>query len=200
MLWGMQKTIVLATSNQGKVKEFVDLLVPIGYKVISLKEAGIISNPVENGLTYKENCFIKAHDASLKTDFPVLADDSGIEIEAMGNKPGVHTARYAQEQGGFPAVFNVILDNLKGKDNRKAAFHCCLCLIPGKDEDPLFFEGVCPGEILFEAKGTKGFGYDPIFHSYEANEDFGTANEEIKNKYSHRGKAAQKLKDYLLTK
>ena len=200
MLIPMQKTIVLATSNQGKVKEFVDLLGPIGYKVISLKEAGIISNPIEDGKTYKENSYIKAHDASLQTELPVLADDSGIEIEAMGNKPGIHTARYAKEQGGFPAVFDVVFADLKGQANRKAAFHCCLCLIPGRGDEPLFFEGVCPGEILFEAKGAGGFGYDPIFHSYEADADFGTASEEIKNKYSHRGKASQKLKEYLLTK
>ncbi len=196
----MQKTIILATSNPGKVKEFADLLNPIGYKIISLKEADIVSNPIENGATYKDNSYIKALDASTKTDLPVLADDSGIEIEALGNKPGIHTARYAKEQGGFPNVFDVIFSKLKGQSNRKAAFHCCLCLIPGKNQEPLFFEGVCPGEILCEAKGEKGFGYDPIFHSYEANEDFGTASEETKNKYSHRGKAFQKLKDYLLTK
>ena len=196
----MEKTIILATSNQGKVKEFQELLSPLGYEVISLKEAGIVSNPIENGTTYRENSFIKAHDASLKSDLPILADDSGIEIEAMGNKPGIHTARFAKEMGGFPAVFDVVFAKLKGQSNRKAAFHCCLCLIPGKGEDPIYFEGVCPGEILFEARGDKGFGYDPIFHSYEANADFGTASDEIKNKYSHRGKAAQKLKEYLLTK
>ena len=196
----MNKTIILATSNQGKVKEFQELLSPLGYRIISLKEAGILSNPIENGSTYRENSFIKAQDASLQTDSPVLADDSGIEIEAMGNKPGIHTARFAKDHGGFPAVFDVVFNMLKGKENRKAAFHCCLCLIPGKGEEPIFFEGICPGNILYEAKGSHGFGYDPIFHSEEANADFGTASEEIKNKYSHRGKAAQKLKDYLLTK
>lgn len=196
----MQKTIVLATCNPGKAKEFAELLGPIGYEVISLKEAGIVSAPIENGATYKENSFIKAKDAAARTNLPVLADDSGVEIEAMGGKPGIHTARYAKEQGGFPAVFDAIFAELKGKDNRKAAFHCCMCLIQGKNQGPLFFEGVCPGEILFEPKGSNGFGYDPIFHSYEANEDFGTASEGIKNQYSHRGKAFQKLKDYLLTK
>ena len=196
----MEKTIILATSNQGKVKEFQELLSPLGYQVISLKEAGIVSNPIEDGTTYRENSFIKAHDASLKTTLPVLADDSGIEIEAMGNKPGIHTARYAKENGGFPAVFEKVFANLEGLSNRKASFHCCLCLIPGKGQEPLYFEGACPGEILYEAKGSKGFGYDPIFHSYEADEDFGTASEETKNRYSHRGKAAQKLKEYLLTK
>ena len=196
----MEKTIILATSNQGKVKEFQELLSPLGYQVISLKEAGIVSNPIEDGTTYRENSFIKAHDASLKTSLPVLADDSGIEIEAMGNKPGIHTARYAKENGGFPAVFEKVFANLEGQSNRKASFHCCLCLIPGKGRKPLYFEGACPGEILYEAKGSKGFGYDPIFHSYEADEDFGTASEETKNRYSHRGKAAQKLKEYLLTK
>ena len=196
----MEKKIVLATSNQGKVREFQELLAPLGYQVLSLKEAGIFSNPVEDGSTYRENSFIKARDASSQTSLPVLADDSGIEIEAMGNKPGIHTARYAKENGGFPAVFDVIFSNLKNQENRKASFHCCLCLIPGKGEDPLYFEGVCPGEILFEAKGNKGFGYDPIFHSYEADADFGTASEETKNEYSHRGKASKKLKDYLLTK
>ena len=196
----MEKYIVLATSNAGKVKEFQDLLSPLGYKILSLKEAGIVSNPIEDGTTYRENSFIKAKDASDKTIYPVLADDSGIEIEEMGNKPGIYTARYAKENGGFPAVFNQILANLKGKANRKAAFHCCLCFIPGPGQEPLYFEGICPGEILFEAKGSNGFGYDPIFHSYEANEDFGTASEETKNKYSHRGKASKLLLDYLKSK
>ncbi len=196
----MEKTIVLATSNPGKVIEFQELLGPTGYKIISLNEAGIASNPVEDGSTYRENSFIKAHDASLKTNLPVLADDSGIEIEAMGNRPGIRTARFAKEQGGFPAVFEAVFKELEGKANRHAAFHCCLCLIPGKGQEPLFFEGVCPGEILSEARGCHGFGYDPIFHSYEADADFGTASEEIKNEYSHRGKAAKKLKEYLLTK
>lgn len=195
----MEKKIVLATGNEGKAKEFNELLSPLGFKVVSLKEAGIVSKPIEDGKSYRENSYIKAFDASRQTSLPVLADDSGIEIEAMGNAPGILTSRYAQENGGFPDVFKKIFRNLEGQSNRKAAFHCCICLIKGQGQEPLYFEGICPGEILLEAKGKGGFGYDPIFHSYEANEDFGTASEETKNKYSHRGKAFQKLKDYLLT-
>ena len=196
----MEKTIVLATSNQGKVLEFQNLLSPLGYRVLSLKEADIVSNPVENRKTYRENSYIKALDAAKKTNFPVLADDSGLEIEALGNRPGIHTARFAKESGGYPAVFQKIFGELEGKKNRNAAFHCCLCFLEAPNAEPLFFEGVCPGSILFEAKGAHGFGYDPIFHSDEAGLDFGEADEETKNKYSHRGKASRKLQEYLLTK
>ena len=194
----MNKEICLATSNAGKLQEFRELLAPMGFLVYSPGDLNVESSPLENGTTYRENAYIKALDLAKKVPFPVIADDSGLEIEALGNEPGLHTARYAKENGGFPKVFDVVLSRLEGKTNRKAAFHCSICYLASPSSKPLYFDGVCPGEILLAPHGKAGFGYDPIFHSEEANIDFGVASEDIKNAYSHRGKAITKLKVFLL--
>ena len=196
----MSKTILLATSNPGKVLEFQEVLGPLGYRIVSPKDLGLSSDPEENGTTYRENAFIKAFDLSNRSPYPVLADDSGLEIRALGNEPGIHTARYAKQNGGFPAVFDVVMKRLEGQQDRFACFHCSLCLIEKVGDAPLYFDGECPGTILFAPSGTHGFGYDPIFHSQEADIDFGLASEEIKNRFSHRGKAIAKLVEYLSQK
>lgn len=194
----MNKEICLATSNAGKLLEFREILAPMGFIIYSPKDLNIISEPLENGSNYRENAYIKALDLAKKVPFPVIADDSGLEIEALGNEPGLHTARYAKENGGFPSVFDVVLKRLEGQTNRKAAFHCSICYLASPTSQPLYFDGVCPGYILHAPHGENGFGYDPIFHSEEADIDFGVAEEEIKNAYSHRGKAIAKLKVFLL--
>lgn len=196
----MNKEICLATSNPGKLQEYREILAPMGYVIYSPKDLGIESDPVENGSTYRENALIKAKDLAEKVPFPVLSDDSGLEIAALGDAPGIHTARYAKENGGFPAVFDVVLRRLEKASNRDARFVCCLCYLSSPEAKPLYFEGVCPGRILEAPVGENGFGYDPIFHSAEAGADFGTASEEIKNRFSHRGKAIAALKVFLAIK
>jgi XTP/dITP diphosphohydrolase len=132
-------------------------------------------------------------------DWPVIADDSGIEIEALGEHfPGVHTARFAKSLSeDYSIVLMKILAMMKGVSNRKASYHCCICYYDKKVGKPLFFEGVCEGSILEEVKGNNGFGYDPIFHYDKGNLDFGLASEEEKNKVSHRAMALKKLAVYL---
>ncbi len=196
----MNKEIVLATSNPGKLAEYREILAPMGYIIYSPKDLGIESDPEENGTNYRENAFIKAKDLANKVSFPIIADDSGLEIEALDNDPGLRTARYAKENGGFPRVFDVVLSRLKGQSNRNARFVCCICYLDSIDAKPLYFEGICPGTILEAPHGAHGFGYDPIFHSEEADIDFGIASPEIKNSFSHRGKAIQALKVYLAIK
>jgi XTP/dITP diphosphohydrolase len=193
----MHKEIVIGTSNPGKLKEYRDILAPLGYVVYGEKDLNITCDPVENGQTYRENSLIKARAISELVKWPVLSDDSGIEIEGMGNKPGIFSARYAKEQGGYPKAFEDIYKHLKQTNNWKASFHCCICYLESKEAKPLFFEGVCPGLILPKPVGEHGFGYDPIFHCNEANVDFGTCDEDIKNKFSHRSKALAKLVVYL---
>ena len=192
--------IVLATNNPGKVEEYNEILAPLGISVLTPKDLGVASDPEETGADYRQNSFIKARALQKLIHLPVIADDSGIEIEAMGNRPGLNTARFAKENGGFPAVFSVIFDTLKDEANRKAAFHCCICYLESEESEPRYFEGVCPGRILTEVHGSHGFGYDPIFHADEPDCDFGLASDEIKNTYSHRGKALKKLLDYLNNK
>ena len=201
----MEKIIVLASHNKGKIKEFQKILEPFGYVVKTSADFGHTEEPVEDGKTYQENAYIKAkyyHDA-LK--MPVISDDSGIEIDALGEHfPGVHSARFAdkiqEEFGhGYEVVNAWILKKIKDNPNRKAAYHCAICLIE-EDGKVSYFEGVCPGRITSGITGTHGFGYDPIFICDEGDIVFGLASEEEKNRVSHRGKALTKLVKYLKEK
>lgn len=196
----MKKQLVLASHNKNKLREFRELLEPLGYLVYSASDLNILEEPVEDGATYADNALIKAKALRSKVSWPVIADDSGIEIHALGaHFPGVLSARYADKiaHGDYHLANQIILDAMKNATDRSAEYHCCIALLEKPDAKPLFFEGVCKGHILMEAKGTHGFGYDPIFHADEANLDFGTCGEEEKNKVSHRAEAFRKLIVYL---
>jgi XTP/dITP diphosphohydrolase len=192
----MNLPLILATNNKGKLREYREILAPMGYVIYCPADLGIECDPEEEGTTYRENAYIKAKAMRELVPYPVLADDSGLEITALGG-PGIHTARFAKENGGFPKVFDRVLEDLKGKEDRSARLVCCICLLEKKDSKPLYFEGICPGRILEKPVGENGFGYDPIFHADEPDMDFGTAPEEIKNRFSHRGKAIKRLRIYL---
>ncbi len=189
--------IVIATNNEGKMKEYREMLTPLGIHAHSLKELSITCNAIENGNTYEENSFIKAKDVTVRTTLPVIADDSGIEIASLGNRfPGIYSARYAKGNGGYPATFAKINRELQDKD-RSAEFHCCICFLLNANAKPLYFEGVCKGHLLVKPVGEGGFGYDPIFHCDETNLDFGTCSQEEKDHCSHRYKALQKFVEYI---
>lgn len=191
----MNLEIVLATNNKHKVDEYRKIFK--GYKVVfySLSDLNLNVDVIENGKTYKENALKKARAVANIVNFPVLVDDSGIEIKALGNRPGLKSARYAKEHGGSKETNKYVLNLLKNEEDREAIFKCCIALVANNKE--YIFEGVCPGYILKEVTGENGFGYDPIFFSSEANCPFGTASEEIKNTFSHRAKASLKLKTLL---
>lgn len=186
------KEIVLATNNKGKVKEYEEMLSPLGYRILLCKDFPNYIEPEENGTTYAENAYTKAKALRALTQLPVLADDSGLEVNALGKHPGLHSSRFAKQCGGNENARWEIIRQLEGKE-RSAQFVCNICYLPENSAKPLFFEGICPGTILFEPHGDNGFGYDPIFHSTEADIDFGIADEDTKNRFSHRGKALQKL-------
>ena len=193
----MNFEIVLATNNKHKLEEVRAFLAPHHMVVYGLHDLNLRPKEVEeNGKNYFENALIKAKEVAKLTDLPIIADDSGLEIEALNNEPGLHSARYAESLGGHANAIQEILKRLKDKDNRKARFVCDIVLI-NAENDPLRFEGIAEGEILHEIKGEGGFGYDPIFFSYEANKSFAELSEEEKNQYSHRGKAIKKLLTYL---
>ena len=192
----MSKKIVLATSNKGKVKEYEEMLSPLGYEILSNADFPNLVEKEENGIDYKANALIKALALREITSLPILADDSGLEILSLNNFPGLHTGRFAKNKGSYAKAWEEIFERLEGK-KRDARFVCTICYLGENSSEPHYFEGICPGEILFAPHGDNGFGYDPIFHSYEANIDFGIASEEIKNTYSHRGKALQKLRLFL---
>ncbi len=193
----MNYEIVLATNNKHKLQEVRGFLAPHKIVVYGLSDLNLKPEDVEeNGKNYYENALIKARSVAKLVDLPIIADDSGLEIEALDNEPGLHSARYAESLGGHANAFKEIFKRLEGKDNRKARFVCDIVLVNETDK-PLLFEGIAPGEIATDVLGEGGFGYDPIFHSYEANKRFSELTQEEKNKVSHRGKALLKLLTYL---
>lgn len=193
----MIKDLTLATHNPHKLQEFKDYLKPLGIQVHSEKEFNNGIEVEETGKTYEENALLKAKAILPYSPYPVLADDSGIEISALGEHfPGIFSARYLESLA--PTSLEAdrkILEKMKKETNRDAAFHCALVLL---EKDMVHsFEGICEGSILFEIRGEGGFGYDPIFHSKEGNVNFGECDEETKSRFSHRGKAIEKLLAYL---
>jgi len=192
----MNQPICLATNNKGKLREYREILAPMGYVIYCPADLNIDFDVEETGTTYRENSYLKAKTLRSVVPFPVIADDSGLEVEALGGIPGLFSSRFAEEHGGYPGAYKALFQMLEGKD-RSAHFHCCICLLEEPESKPLYFEGDCPGTILAAPSGSNGFGYDPIFHCAEADIDFGLADEKTKNAYSHRAKALQKLKIYL---
>lgn len=182
-------TIMVATHNEGKLKELQELLSPSGFSLQMFTE-----EIDETGVTYEENALLKARYAMEKTGVPALADDSGLEVDALGGAPGVYSARYAPP-GQRRAK---ILENLRGQENRKARFVACiaLCYPDGRE---IVAHGVCEGEIAEASRGDGGFGYDPIFLLPELGKTMAEIPQELKNKLSHRAKALQNLMEQIGT-
>ncbi|MBP3732855.1 MAG: RdgB/HAM1 family non-canonical purine NTP pyrophosphatase [Bacilli bacterium] len=193
----MNYEIVLATTNKHKLQEVRQILSPHKIVVYGLNDLGLkVEDVEENGKTYAENALIKAKAVQKVTSFPIIADDSGLEIIPLGNRPGMFSARYASEMGGHDKAIAQILEDLKDKDDRSAQFVCDIVLLNVEDK-PLIFEGIAKGSIATEKMGESGFGYDPIFISDETKECFGTMGQAQKNTVSHRAKALKKLLTYL---
>jgi len=194
----MNFELLVASGNKHKVDEIRQILSPHGITVYGIKDLNLkdLVEP-ENGNTYKENALIKAYELNKQVTMPIIADDSGIEIEALGNKPGLHTARFATEMGGHDKANRFIVDECKKGGNNRATFYCDIVLINVEDK-PLLFEGVVKGHISDDVKGSNGFGYDPIFICDEVNKCYAELSNKEKNLVSHRGKALKKLITYLL--
>lgn len=193
------KRVLVASHNQGKVKEFRDILKPLGVEVLSAADLNI-SDVEETGTTFMENAELKATAMAAETGFACIADDSGLCVNALGGKPGVYSARYAPNRD-FEKGMDILLDELEssGSQDRSAYFICVLALaIP--DEKVQIFEGRIDGTISFEKRGENGFGYDRIFIPKGYDFTFGELSKEEKNSMSHRGIALQKFVDYMKTK
>ena len=192
----MNYEIILATNNKHKLKEVREILSPHHIIVYGLSDLSSQLPPVdENGTTYAENALIKAKAVQKLTKMPIISDDSGLEISALNNEPGIHSARYAESLGGHDNAIKEILNRLKDKKDRSARFVCDIVLLNVEDK-PLVFEGIAKGTIAKEKMGEGGFGYDPIFISDETGECFALMKEN-KNTVSHRAKALNKLLTYL---
>ena len=184
--------LVLATNNEGKVREFARILEPLGIEVMTQKQAGVHVSPEENGTTFAENARIKAMAVYEATGLPTVADDSGLCIDAMNGEPGVHSARYYGEDTPYEEKNRRIIESLNGvaEEKRTARFVAHITCVLSKDEI-LDCEGVCEGTIGHKPAGDGGFGYDPIF--YVGDKSFAELDGEAKDKVSHRGKALEKL-------
>ena len=186
--------IVLASRNAHKIKELQTLLSKHveDIEILSLDDVGITGEIEENGSTYRENALIKARVAAT-SGYIGLGDDSGLSVRALGGAPGVYSARYAGEHGDNAANNALLLKNLEGETDRFAEFVCTIaCVFPSKDE-PLVVEGRTQGVILDGARGSEGFGYDPLFFYEPYGKTFAELSAEEKNAISHRGKAIEAL-------
>ena len=192
----MNYELILATNNKHKLKEVREILSPHNIIVYGLSDLNIkLPEIEENGKTYAENALIKASAVQKFTTMPIISDDSGLEIKALNNEPGLHSARYAESLGGHDNAIKEILKRLEDKDDRSAQFVCDIVLL-NVDKKPLTFEGIAKGKITKEKMGEGGFGYDPIFISDETGECFALMQDN-KNTVSHRAKALTKLLTYL---
>ena len=188
--------LVVATNNAHKVKEYQEMFLGYNIKFYSMKDLAIECNPNEDGSTYEENSLIKASALAKLTKLPVIADDSGLNVVALNNFPGIYSSRFADSFGGNKIANLELIKKLKPYEDKSAFFACVITLMNVKDK-PIQFKGICNGHILDKPVGEGGFGYDPIFYSSEANMAFGEAPADIKNKYSHRAKAVSQLIEYL---
>lgn len=188
--------VVIATNNQGKVKEFKAMLSPFGYEPVSLRDEGIEINVVEDGETFEENAHLKAKAVYEICGCPVIADDSGLEVDFLDGAPGIYSARYAGEDATDKELCEKILFELDGVDEsmRTARFVCALyCIIDSETEYSVL--GTLEGSIGTEPRGENGFGYDPIFMVDDRS--VAELSDEEKNKISHRSNALSKLTEIL---
>lgn len=190
------KEIVVASTNEGKIREIKAMLNEIGIEVKSLND--VFDEEVdieENGKTFKENALIKAQTICDLIHKPTLADDSGLEVDALDGAPGVYSARFMGHDTSYDVKNQYIIDAVKGKE-RGARFVCAMALcIPG--EEPILIEEYFNGEIYDHIEGSNGFGYDPIFYVPELKKTSASLTLEEKNQYSHRAKALKKLYEIL---
>ncbi|RHP50321.1 XTP/dITP diphosphatase [Clostridiaceae bacterium AF31-3BH] len=190
--------IIFATGNEGKMKEVRMILEDLGLPVLSLKDAGITADVEENGTTFEENAQIKAKAIMEMTGALVLADDSGLEVDALDKEPGIYSARYMGHDTSYHIKNQNIIDRLKGKvgEERSARFVCAIAAA-FPDGRVLITRGTMEGQIGYEEKGENGFGYDPIFYLPEYQCYSAELSLEEKNKLSHRGKALRLMKERL---
>ncbi|MCC5801355.1 MULTISPECIES: XTP/dITP diphosphatase [Rossellomorea] len=190
----MTKRVIIATKNRGKAKEFQHMFAPYGYEVQTLLDLPHIEDVEETGVTFEENAILKAETVAGELGALVIADDSGLAIDALEGRPGVYSARYAGEEKSDEANMAKVLDELESveESDRTARFHCVLA-IAGPDMETKTVTGSCEGMILREKRGTNGFGYDPIFFVPSLGKTMAELTQDEKSQISHRGHALEKL-------
>ncbi|HOA80922.1 MAG TPA: XTP/dITP diphosphatase [Defluviitaleaceae bacterium] len=192
------RRIIFATKNKGKIVEINEIMKELNLQILSLEEAAIDIEIIENGSTFEENAIIKVKEIMKITNDIVMADDSGLEIDYLNGAPGVHSSRFEGENTPYDIKNNKILDMLKGvaEEERTARFVCVIAAgFP--DGQIITTKGVIEGIIGYEIKGENGFGYDPIFYVPEYKMTTAQMSSQLKNQISHRAKALNKMKELL---
>jgi XTP/dITP diphosphohydrolase len=191
--------LLLATNNQGKIREYKSLLYGIPFEIVTPAEEGINTEVAETGSTFEANARLKATVLATESGLLTLADDSGLEVDALGGEPGVLSARFAGEGASDSVRLNFLLDKLKGipEDERDARFRCVIAIAaPGSRVE--LYSGDCPGMISTAPRGYNGFGYDPVFYIPKLGKTMAELPPEEKNRISHRARAAAKAREALL--
>ncbi len=194
----MKKTIVLATRNAGKIRELSDSLSEFGLEVLGLESFPQLEDVEETGQTFEENSLLKAKTVAEALGLIAIADDSGLEVDALNGAPGVYSARYAEDLDPLPDEtkdarnIRKLLLSLEGEENRLARFVCCMTACTPKGRH-LTIRGTWEGNITKEPRGTQGFGYDPVFFDALLGRTAAELSKEEKNSRSHRGKALREL-------
>ena len=191
----MIQELVIATHNQGKLQEFRELMKELPVQIKCLADFEAIEEPEETGKTFAANAKLKAAYYAKKTGMVCIADDSGLEVQALDGAPGVRSARYAGEKATDEENNQLLLHNMKFQVKRTCRFRCALAVVQPDGRVLYETDGSCDGMLLHEPLGTGGFGYDPLFWSTELHKGMAEANMKEKNKISHRGKAIKKMVD-----
>ncbi len=194
-----QLELLIATKNPGKVRELAELLAGLPLRLRGLAEFPGVPTADETGTTFAENAEIKARFYAARTNLPTLADDSGLEVEALGSRPGVHSARYAGEGATDAERVSLLLAELRetGDAARRARFVCAAALFDPRAGRCEIFAGTCGGRIAPAPRGANGFGYDPVFVPEGFNETFAELPGEVKQRISHRARALAALRSHL---
>ena len=186
---------VLASNNKGKLKEMREILSELGIEVMSQREAGIASEPEEDGTTFEENAIIKAKAAMEASGLPAIADDSGIAVDALNGEPGIYSARYG-DCGSDEERVEYLLKNMENEEHRAAKFVSSIA-VAFPNGDVLTTLGECHGTLTYEPVGENGFGYDPVFYMEQFGRTLAQVTAEEKNSVSHRGRALRAMKEKL---
>ncbi len=194
------KKIIFATGNKDKMREIREIMADVDVEVVSMKEAGIFVDVVEDGATFEENALIKAKSIAEHTDAIVFADDSGLEIDYLDKAPGVYSARFMGEDTSYDIKNQALIDKLDGvpKEQRTARFVCAIAAVLPDKREFVLRENM-EGYIGYKSEGENGFGYDPIFYLDEFGCSSAALSREQKNEISHRGKALRAMKDMLIS-
>ncbi len=194
----MTKKLLIATHNRGKLSEYQEILEDLDVELVTLDDVGISHDVEETGTTFEENARLKAEQYATQSGLVTIADDSGLEVDALGGEPGVYSKRYAGEGKTDAERNEYLLDKLREvpRERRNARFRCVIAMAK-PDGTIRFAEGVCEGEVAYEPRGTSGFGYDPVFIAAGGERHLAEFSSTEKNRISHRGRAAERARPML---